>query len=52
MKKSIAVLASYLPENVAFECAVSAVLVVGCAVVGFLSRSMMIDIQTSVLFLI
>jgi len=51
MKKAIAVLASHLPENIALEYAVSAVLIVGCAVIGFLSRTMILDLQSSVLIL-
>jgi len=45
MKKSIVVLASHFQKDMVLECTVSAVLIVGCAVIGFLSRTMMLDLQ-------
>ena len=51
MKKSVIAFVSDIPENFAVDCALSAILVVGFTLVGFLSRSAIVDLQANLLMM-
>lgn len=51
MKKSIVALVSKVPKDLVVDCGVSAILVVGFTLVGFISRSMVMDLQANLLMM-